>query len=226
MADTVSDPAPDPVPDPAAVPDPVPAPEAAAETETEYGTYEEFGVEFFRTAVSEERILGAISGVAGDTFNFGPLAVGPGKIAKVNAVGHLGTPWIARIDGPEVRFRLSIPVEVKLVVHVPLDDHKFRADLVVHLKLTARAAKPLRVVIDIDTPTKEDVDCVLEAESMRASLLNTIAGVESELKRFVAKYVAREVQKPHIMKAKDIDVAARISGAWERTGGTSGVPGA
>ena len=188
-------------------------------TETEYASYEYFGAEFFRTAVTEERILGAIGGLTGDTFEFGPLAVGPGKIAKVNATGLIGTPSITPVDGPEVRFRLSIPVKVKLAVHVPLDEHRFRADLVVHLNLTARAAKPLRVIIDIENPTREDVDCVLEAESIRASLLNTVAGVEAELKRFVAKYVSREVQKPHIVKAKDIDVAARISGAWERTGG-------
>jgi hypothetical protein len=147
--------------------------------------------------------------------------VGPGKIAKVNAQCNIGQPSIAPLDGPAVRFRLTIPVDVRMVVHLPLDEHRFHADVHVHLNLTARAAKPLRVVIDIETPTKDDVDVVLQAESMRASLLKAVAGVDSELKRFVAKYVAREVQKPHIMQAKDIDVAARIAGAWEKTGGTS-----
>lgn len=198
------------------------SPNGVVPEETEYASYEYFGVEFFRTAVTEERILGAIGGLTGDTFEIGPMAVGPGKIAKVNATGVIGSPAIKPIEGAEVRFRLAIPVNVRLAVHVPLDEHRFHADLVVHLKLTARAAKPLRVVIDIDEPTRDDVECVLEAESIRASLLNTVAGVESELKRFVAKYVAREVQKPHIVKAKDIDVAARISGAWERPGGVSG----
>ena len=190
-------------------------------SDVEYASYEYFGVEFFRTAVSEERILGAIGGLAGDSFEFGPLAVGPGKIAKVNAQGNIGQPSIAPIPSAEVRFRLTIPVDVRMVVSLPLDEHRFHADVHVHLNLTARAAKPLRVVIDIDAPTKDDVDVVLQAESMRASLLKAVAGVDGELKRFVAKYVAREVEKPHIVQAKDIAVAARIAGAWERTGGAS-----
>lgn len=190
--------------------------------ETEYASYAYFGIEFFRIAVTEERILGAIGGLTGDTFEFGPLAVGPGKIAKVNATGQIGEPSIAPLPGDEVRFALTIPVDVQLVVHLPLDNHRFHADVKVHLRLTARAAKPLRVVIDIATPTRDDVEVVLEAESVRASLLKMVAGVDGELKRFVAKYVAREVQKPHIVKAKDIDVAARISGAWEKTGGAGG----
>jgi hypothetical protein len=183
----------------------------------DYGTYEEFGRSFFRTAVTEERILAAIGGLAGDTFEFGPLAVGPGRIAKVNATGRLGEPSVEAVPYDEVRFRLAIPVDVQLVVRVPLDEHRFHAELVVHLNLTARAARPLRVVIDIDRPTKDDVDVRLEAATVRATLLNAVAGVEGELKRFVAKYVAREVEKPHIAKARDIDVAARISGAWERS---------
>ena len=184
----------------------------------DYGTYEEFGRVFFRTAVTEERIFAAIGGLAGDTFEFGPIAVGPGKIAKVNATGRIGTPSVEPVPDDEVRFKVAIPVDVQFVVHIPLDEHRFHAELVVHLNLTARAARPLRVVIDIDQPTKDDVDVRLEAASVRATLLSAVAGVESELKRFVAKYVAREVDKPHIARARDIDVAARISGAWDRSG--------
>jgi len=184
----------------------------------DYGSYEEFGRVFFRTAVTEDRILAAVGGLAGDTFEFGPLAVGPGKIAKVNATGRIGDPSIAAVESDEVQFRLAIPVAVELVVHVPLDEHRFHADLLVHLNLRARAARPLRVVIDIDRPSKEDVEVRLEAATMRGSLLNAVAGVEGELKRFVAKYVGREVEKPHIARARDIDVAARINGAWERSG--------
>jgi hypothetical protein len=181
----------------------------------EYSTYAEFGQEFFRTAVTEERILAAVGGLAGDTFTFGPLAVGPGRIAKVNATGRIREPSIRPVAGDEVRFRLTIPVDVRLVVHLPLDEHPFHADVLVHLALTARAARPLRVVIDIAPPTRDDVEVQLRGETVRASLLKAVAGVEGELKRFVAKYVAREIQKPHIAQARDIDVAARISGAWQ-----------
>ena len=55
----------------------------------------------------------------------------------------------------------------------------------------------------------------MEAEGLRAAVLQRVAGIEREIGRFVAKYVGRELDKPHIRKARDIDVAARIDGAWK-----------
>jgi hypothetical protein len=186
---------------------------------TEYCSYAEFGERFFEFAVTEERVLGAVSGLAGDAFEFGPIGVGPGRLAKVHASGLIGAPSVARREGQDVAFALTIPVDVRLTVNLGLDQHRFRAAVTVNLKLTARAAEPLRVVIDVATPTKDDVQVVIKAESLRASVLQLVAGVEGELRRFVAKYVAKEINKPHIRQARDIDVAARISGAWSRTAG-------
>jgi hypothetical protein len=178
-------------------------------------TFEEFGREFFHAAVTEERISGAFRGLAGDTFEFGPLAVGPAKIAKVNAAGRIGTPTVERADATELQFHIAIPVDVDLTVHLPLDDHRFQAALVVHLLLTPRPAPPLRVVIDVRPPGPKDVEVQLKAATMRGSLLQSLAGIDVELRRFVAKYVSREIDKPHIRAARDIDVAARIAGAWQ-----------
>jgi hypothetical protein len=68
----------------------------------------------------------------------------------------------------------------------------------------------------VPAPSSKDVDVQIRAETKRASLLQLVAGVDAELKRFVAKYVGREIDKPHIRAARDIDVAARIAGAWDR----------
>jgi hypothetical protein len=70
------------------------------------------------------------------------------------------------------------------------------------------------VVIDVDTPTWRDVTVAIEAEGLRAAVLQRVAGMDREIGRFVAKFVARELDKPHIRAARDIDVAARIDGAW------------
>ncbi len=112
-------------------------------------------------------------------------------------------------------FRLSIPVTLDLRIDLGLETHTFHATIDVGLTLTARAAEPLRVVIDIDPPTWRDVTVEVDADGVRAEVIRRVAGIDREIGRFVAKYVAREIDKPHIRKARDIDVAARIDGAWK-----------
>ena len=177
-------------------------------------SYAVFGARFFEHAVSEARILGALGGLTGDRFEFGPIGAGPGKVAQVSAEGEFGAASVERAPGEEVAFRLTIPVTLDLLIGLGVDRHKYVATVVVGLTLTARAAEPLRVVIDVDSPTWRDVTVHVEAEGLRASVLQRVAGIDREIGRFVAKYVARELDKPKIKAARDIDVAARIDGAW------------
>jgi hypothetical protein len=178
-------------------------------------TYADFGERFFVHAVTEERIVGALGGLAGDKIEFGPIGAGPGKLAKVSAVGELGLASATPVESDFVAFRLSIPVALDLDIDLGLDQHSFHAAIDVGLTLTARPAEPLRVVIDIDPPTWRDVTVKLEAEGVRAEVLRRVAGVDREIRRFVARFVAREIDKPHIREARDIDVAARIDRAWK-----------
>lgn len=178
-------------------------------------TYAEFGERFFVHAVSEARIVGALRGIAGERIAFGPIGAGPGKLAKVSAEGELGVAAAEPIEGEHVAYRLTIPVELDLDIELPLDHNRFRADVEVALVLTARAADPLRVIIDIEPPTSRDVTVDLKADGMRADLFGRLAGVDREIRRFVARYVTREIDKPHIRAARDIDVAARIDGAYK-----------
>jgi hypothetical protein len=187
------------------------------QVESDSCSYEDWGRGFFEAAVTEDRILAAVAGLAGESFEFGPLAAGPAKMAKVSATGRIGDPRIERSDDPPLRFALTIPVDLNLAIKLPIDEHKFQADVTVHLVLTPRPAPPVRVVIDVSPPTKDDVTVELHAQSMRASLIQIVGGIDSEMRRFVAKYVAREIDKPHIRAARDIDVAARIDGAWDRS---------
>lgn len=178
-------------------------------------SYAVFGERFFVHAVTEERIVGALRGLAGDKIEFGPIGAGPGKIAKVSAVGELGLASAAPMPGDLVAFVLTIPVALDLTIVLGPDQHIFHAALEVSLDLTAQAADPLRVVIDVETPTSRNVTVKLEAEGVRAEVLSRVAGIDREIRRFVAKYVAREIDKPHIRRARDIDVAARIDSAWK-----------
>ncbi len=190
----------------------MPEPEPPAD---DHIPYAEFGERFFSHAVTEARIVGALSGIAGDRIEFGPIGAGPGKIAKVSAEGEVGVASASPIDGEHVAFRLTIPVALDLHIDLGLDQHTFHATLDVGLSLTARAAEPLRVVIEVDPPTSRDVTVKLESERVRSEVLRRVAGVDAEIRRFVAKYIAREIDKPHIRAARDIDVAARIDSAWK-----------
>jgi hypothetical protein len=49
-----------------------------------------------------------------------------------------------------------------------------------------------------------------------------VANVEGELRRFVARYVAREIEKPEVARARLIDVAEAIDKAWASLAPTGG----
>lgn len=187
---------------------------SAAGGRAERVSYAVFGARFFEHAVTEERIVGALSSLAGDPIEFGPIGAGPGRLAQVSAAGVVGEASAEPIPGEEVAFRLTIPVDLDLRIDLGVDQHDFRVTVAVGLTLVARAAEPLRVVIDVDEPTWRDVTVTVEADTLRASVLKRVAGIDREIGRFVARFVTRELEKPHIRAARDIDVGARIDHAW------------
>ena len=177
-------------------------------------TYEQWGADFFAEAVSGERILGAVNGIAGQPIDFGPIGVGPGKLAKVRAYGAIGAASAERLDAAEIAYRVDLPVELSFELNLQVETHTFHAQLLVPLVLRARAVEGVRVWIDITPPRSSEVQVSVRAEGIRASIMQRVANVEGELRRFVARYVAREVAKPHIEAARMIDVAAAIDRAW------------
>ena len=54
----------------------------------------------------------------------------------------------------------------------------------------------------------------MASTSLRGELLRIVAGVDAEIKRFIAKYVREEIDKPASKKAQVIDVAQRLDEAW------------
>jgi hypothetical protein len=203
------------------VPDPGPS-----KYEGEFVSYQQWGLDFFAEAVSAERILGAVNNIAGQPIDFGPMGVGPGKIAKVRAYGEIGAADATRLDTPAARqggseatypliaYRVELPVALTFELDLQVETHVFHAELLVPLTLTARALDGVRIVILIDPPRTSEVQVRVTAEGLRASIMQRVANVEGELRRFVAKYVARETSKPHIEAARLIDVSAAIDKAW------------
>lgn len=180
----------------------------------EYISYEKWGADFFRTAVTAARVHNGVAALAGRPIDFGPIGAGPGKIARISATGAIGEPSITPVDSEELAYRVVIPVTLDFELGLPDGVHRFHATLEVPVVLTARALTALRIYIDVDPPAAADVVATLRADGIRASLMQRLVPIEAELRRFVAKYVAREVTKPEIADARVIDVASALDRAW------------
>ncbi|WP_405160978.1 hypothetical protein OG203_32040 [Nocardia sp. NBC_01499] len=180
-----------------------------------YISYEEFGRKFLEYAATEQRILGAFDQLTGAAFDFGPIGVGPGRLAKASAQVQLGQAVVRRDIDDVISFALKIPLSVDMLIDLALDKHRFEVDGHIHLHLVVRAAEPLRVVIDIATPRSSDVRINVATDTIRGNLLRILASVDQEIRRFVARYIAKEIDKPHIAAARDINVAKRLDDAWK-----------
>jgi hypothetical protein len=180
----------------------------------DYMTYEEFGRRFFEVAVTEDRVGRAIGSIAGDAFEMGPIGQGPGKIAKVTAKVRIMEPRVTRQVGEMITFAIRIPLEIDMVVDLRIDRPKFMVFGEITLRATARAAAPLLLILDVEKPRSSDISIHVTSKSLRGELLRIVAGVDAEIKRFVAVHVSGEIDSPASQKAKVIDVADSIDAAW------------
>ncbi|MGV0853450.1 hypothetical protein [Mycolicibacterium phlei] len=177
-------------------------------------TYEEFGRRFFEVAVTEERVGSAIADIAGDEFEIGPIAQGPGRFAKVTAKVRIQKPRLTREVGEMITFAIRIPLEIDMVVDLRLDKPKFMVFGEISLRATARAAEPLLLILDVEKPRPSDIAIHVTSQSLRAELVRIIGGIDGEIRRFIAAHVAGEIDGPASQKAKVIDVGATIDTAW------------
>ncbi len=179
-------------------------------------SYAEFGQRFFRTAVTRERLEEAVGSLEGRPIEVGPISVGPISLVKVSASGRVGRPTLREREGEHVAFDLSVPLDLQMLIEVSFDKHRFDATVQIDLALTARAAEPLLIVVDVEAPTEENVTVDVRADGLRASVLQVIAGVDGELRRSVAKFVAKEIDKPEVRKQRIIDVTAALADLGRR----------
>jgi len=179
-----------------------------------YMSYEEFGRRFFEVAVTEERVGDAIGQIAGEAFEMGPIAQGPGKLAKVTAKVRIMPPRVNRRVADEITFAIRIPLEIDMVVDLRIDKPKFMVFGEISLRAVARAAEPLLLIIDVEKPRPSDIAIHVTSKSLRAEVVRIIGGVDAEIKRFIAAHVAGEIDSPESQKAKVIDVAQQLDETW------------
>ncbi|TDL07277.1 hypothetical protein EUA04_15165 [Mycolicibacterium obuense] len=179
-----------------------------------YMSYEDFGRRFFEVAVTEERVGEAIGQIAGEAFEMGPIAQGPGKLAKVTAKVRIQTPRVNRHVAEQITFSIRIPLEIDMVVDLRIDKPKFMVFGEISLRAVARAAEPLLLIIDVEKPRASDIAIHVTSKSLRGELVRIIGGVDAEIRRFIAAHVAGEIESPESQKAKVIDVAHELDTTW------------
>ncbi|QIS06034.1 hypothetical protein F5X71_30325 [Nocardia brasiliensis] len=170
--------------------------------------YDEFGHRFFARIVTRDRVLHVVEQMAGRPIEVGPLKTGPRNAATVTVRGNIRVPQLAdKADMPRA-FDLTLPVSLDITVDV-LKANRYRADVEVPLVLTARAADPLLVVIDVPPPDRDDIRLEFKAHGVRAATLGALAGIKKQVIAQVAGVVGKELADS---SGRTIDVAARIDG--------------
>ena len=181
----------------------------------EYVSYETFGRRFFEVAVTEERVGAAFAAIAGSNFDMPPMAQGPGKIAKVSANVTIKQPQVTRNVDDSITFDIHIPLLIDLLVDLRIDKQRFTVDGDIGLSATARAAEPLLLIVDVAKPRPSDITVHVSSKSIRGELLRVVAGVDGEIRRFIAQYVNDEIDAPESQAAQVIDVAEQLDQTWK-----------
>lgn len=177
----------------------------------DYVTYEEFGRRFFEDAVTPERVAAALADIAGSEFAMEPIAQGPGGIAKVSANVKIQEPRVTRKLGDLITFVIHIPLSIDLLLDLRLDKQRFAVAGDIALRATARAAEPLLLLVEIAKPRPSDITVNVSSTSIRGEVLRILAGVDGEIRRFIAHYVAEEVSTPEAQAAQIINVEQEIN---------------
>lgn len=185
--------------------------------EPELMTYADFGEVFIRRVLHLDRVLEGLGRALGDEIRLGPMGAGPGrKIAKLTAFGKFRPATGRVLPGPLVRYAIELPIDVTFDLDLPLDSLRFHAEVLIPLGITLKVAEPLTVLWDVTTPSEDEVRIDLSSEQRRSTVLQKLAGLEGELRRFIVRFVERELGKPHIQRATRIHLDQVIDGAWEQ----------
>jgi hypothetical protein len=178
----------------------------------DYITYGEWGRRFFEVAVTPDRVAAAFAdNLAGREFSMEPIAQGPGGIAKVSANVKIQEPRVTRTLGDLITFVIHIPLSIDLLLDLRLDKQRFAVAGDIALRATARAAEPLLLLVEIAKPRPSDITVNVSSTSIRGEVLRILAGVDGEIRRFIAHYVAEEVSTPEAQAAQIINVEQEIN---------------
>lgn len=178
-------------------------------------SYEQFGAEYIRRILHKDRILSMIHQLLGEQIQLGPIGAGPGrKAATISAIGTFRPCKGEELPGDLLAYRVFLPISLVFDIDMRVDKHRFTADVVIPITLTVHTVAPLRIRIDITVPEEDEVALTLQSDTRRGAVLQKLARLEPELRRFLVKVVRTELSKPYVRRATDFDMAELIDQAW------------
>lgn len=181
----------------------------------EPGSYESFGVNWVRRVLHKERILRTVDQVLGDQIALGPIGAGPGRaFASVSFVGKYQPTRGEEIPGDVLAYAIDLPISVVFHLELPLDRLTFNAEIVVPLVLVVHTEEPLKLRLELQTPTEDQIGLELKADTRRGAMIGKIAGLDAELRRFLLKVLETELAKPYVTRATHLDMEELIDHAW------------
>lgn len=175
--------------------------------------YRAFGEAFIYREVTPDRIVEAVTRIAGDVVELGPIKAGPGARATVMAKGRLGEPEADEAGSNPLVYAVRLPVEVDLEVKVGTV-HRYRATGTIELRLVVRTVEPLEIVIDVDPARPQDVHFDIDAKGMPAKLLGRAGDVDGELRRHTSDYVNERLADPETARFTNIDLLPLMDRVW------------
>jgi hypothetical protein len=177
--------------------------------------YDEFGMRFMDLVLHRDRVMESVNRVLGEQIQLGPIGAGPGrKVAKVTATGTFGKAYGEALPDV-VGYHVNLPVQVAFHLDLGVDMLRFDADVLLPLRLTMELVEPLTILWHITPPDPADVTISVQSDNRRAAVLQKLTGLDGELRRFIVRFVERELEKPHVRKAMRIDLVTLIDNAWE-----------
>jgi len=177
--------------------------------------FHRFGEDFVRLVLHKDRVTESIDRVLGDSFALGPIGAGPGrKVAKATATGHFHPSYGHELDDAHVGFKVFVPLSVTFDLDLRVDSMRFEADVVIPLTVLTRLEEPVTIVWDIVAPEESEIRLEVRTSTIRSALLQRVAGLDGELRRFILRFVARELEKPHVQRARRIPLVPMIDAAW------------
>ena len=176
--------------------------------------YRRFGEAFILSAVTPERIVDAVTRIAGEVVELGPIKAGPGGRATVHARGRLGEPSADEAPSELLAYDVRVPVDVSLEVKVG-SVNRYHATGHISLRLEVRTVEPLSIHIDVQPVRAADIDFDINARGVQAKLLGRAGDVAGELRRHTADYVNERIADPATARYTTIDLLPLIDRVWE-----------
>ncbi len=179
------------------------------------GSYERFGINWVRRVLHRERILRTVDQVLGDQIALGPIGAGPGRaFASVSFVGRYLPTRGEEVPGDLLTYAIELPISVVFDLDLPLDRLTFNAEVVVPLTLVVHTEEPLRLRLELITPSEEQIGLELRTDTRRGAMLRKMTGLDGELRRFLLRVLDTELAKPYVQRATHLDMEDLIDHAW------------